>query len=289
MSPSIARSPRSYGASASTPPSRMPSARSGIGVPGAEGQAAPSSHEHLERPPGPQIEQVEGVGGEHQHPHRQQVLAGRAGRRRESTNSARASAPTAFSSPVDRPPRRRAVPCPRQPARGAGSPRRRPAPGRRARRPRTQERDSEPVEQHRRRVAGGEHVRRPPAPRARPAGRARPARQRRRARPERPPAAARPRQFSRTRPARSRRVEQRRARARRPQARSDRISGQPLLGRNRRSDSGRARRLGNGGQQALRRALDAEVALAAEQPPDQSGLPGDQVQVVHARDAGGPS
>ncbi len=57
-------------------PQEEPDGPERVGVHGPEAQREAEQHERLGRPSRPEVEQVEEVGGEHEHPHREQVLAG---------------------------------------------------------------------------------------------------------------------------------------------------------------------------------------------------------------------
>ncbi len=96
-----------------------PSAHSGRSSPEPIVSPAPSSTNALIERPGPQVEQVEDVRRQHQHPRRQQPAP--VGEAQVAHRQQRQpSEPAAFSAPVESSPRSSAAPWPRQP-RGAGA------------------------------------------------------------------------------------------------------------------------------------------------------------------------
>ena len=105
VSPSIARSRRSYSPATSAGATNSPSDHSGRSVARADRQARAEQHERLGRASGAQVEQVEDVRREHEHRRRPAASARPTGLEQLIASSARPSEPAALSAPVDSSPR----------------------------------------------------------------------------------------------------------------------------------------------------------------------------------------
>ena len=240
----------------------------------------------LPRPARAQVEQVEQVRGEHQHPDADQVLAGGSALAREHVAAPGRARPTAFSMPVLR------LPASRPRARGRASPRgasgsaAAPAGARPPSRSSTQPEHRDPDHEHaarrpslgRERVGVGELLERRERRRA-PAARAsddqHPGRRRQH---ERRGSSRAPRRRARGARAAS-------ARAARP-ARATTSSGSQRIDRTQRH-ARVATSVGRRREQALGRALHPVLARPPPSNTQTSAvLPAVEVEVVHARDRG---